>query len=196
MGTSPASAVVTTPPTGRPRAMDDHELVRLAAAGDDRAFDTLVHRHADAAWRMARSLLNDNFAAEEAVQDTFLKAYRNLGTFRGDSKVGTWLLSICHRACIDRLRLKRHQVVSLDEARRERSRDEPTDLRIAVEEALAALPDDERRAFTLVEVIGHTREEAAAIVGVPASTMRSRVARAREKLAKALGEARREATEP
>ena len=194
-----ALAAVTTPPPERPRTMDDYELVRQASAGDDRAFEMLVAHHADAAWRMARSMLRDDFTAEEAIQDTFLKAYRNLHSFRGEAKVSTWLLSICHRVCIDRLRLKAHRIVSLDEVHQERGWEEHrwedrTDLRMALEEALARLEDNERDAFTLVEIVGHTREEAAEIVGVPASTMRSRVARAREKLAKALGEARREAT--
>lgn len=188
-------AVAMAAPPGRPNTtMDDHELVRRAATGDERAFESLVRLHTDAAWRMARSMLGDHFAAQEAVQDTFVKAYRNLHSFRGEAKVSTWLLAICHRTCIDRLRLRRHSVVSLDEARREQAPNDPTDLRLAVENALAALPGDEREAFTLVEVVGHTREEAAAIVGVPASTMRSRVARARQKLVQALGDARREVT--
>lgn len=180
--------------TGQARGMDDNELVTQAAAGDESAFELLVRRHTDAAWRMARSMLRDDFAAEEAVQDTFLKAYRNLHTFRGEAKVSTWLLSICHRACIDRLRLKRLNVVALDDVRRERGREDRTDLKVAVEAALAELPDDEREGFVLVEVVGHSREEAAEIVGVPASTMRSRVSRAREKLARALSDARTEAT--
>lgn len=172
---------------------DDHALLRQAADGDATAFEDLVRRHTDAAWRMARSMLRDDFAAEEAVQDTFLKAHRNLATFRGDAKVSTWLLSICHRTCIDRLRKKRLDVISLEDVRRERGHHDRTDLKLAVEDALAGLPDDEREAFVLVEVVGHTREEAAEIIGVPASTMRSRVSRAREKLARALGDGRSEA---
>ncbi|MBI2169594.1 MAG: DUF134 domain-containing protein [Actinobacteria bacterium] len=142
--------------------MDDNELVTQAAAGDESAFELLVRRHTDAAWRMARSMLRDDFAAEEAVQDTFLN--------------------------------KRLNVVALDDVRRERGREDRTDLKVAVEAALAELPDDEREGFVLVEVVGHSREEAAEIVGVPASTMRSRVSRAREKLARALSDARTEAT--
>lgn len=180
------------PPT--PASADDTELVRQAADGDDAAFELLVRRHTDAAWRMARSMLRDDFAAEEAVQDTFLKAHRNLHTFRGDAKVSTWLLSICRRSCLDRLRLKRHETVELDETRHEGGSEDRTDLRLAVEQALKDLPDEEREAFVLVEVVGHTREEAADIVGVPPSTMRSRVSRARDRLARALGDARAQAS--
>lgn len=178
----------------RSEVIDDHELVRRFADGDERAFDALVRLHTDAAWRMARSLLRDDFLAEEAVQDTFLKAYRNLHVFRGESKVSTWLLSICHRTCIDKVRGKKVETVPLDDhVRRLQRPAERTDLRVAIEGALERLPDEEREAFSLVEMVGHSREEAAGIVGVPASTMRSRVRRAREKLARALADARDEA---
>ena len=177
----------------RAEPMDDHDLIRRAAGGDQPAFEALVRRNTPAVWRMARSMLTDDMAAEEAVQDTFLKAYRNLHTFRGEAKVSTWLLTICHRACIDRLRLKRADVVSLDAVRRERGREDRPELRLALEAALAGLPHEEREAFVLVAVTGHSREEAAEIVGVPASTMRSRVSRARQRLAEALGDAREEA---
>ena len=169
--------------------MDDKELVRRAADdGDQAAFELLVRRHSTPLWRMARMLLNDPFAADEAVQDTFLKAYRSLGSFRGDSSVGTWLGAICRRTCIDRLRLKKANVVSLDEVRHARARDDDAHVRIALEQAAARLGPVEREAFTLVDVLGYSREDAAAIVGVPASTMRSRVARAREHLAEALAD--------
>lgn len=168
--------------------MDDTGLLKRAAQGDDLAFELLVRRHTEPAWRLARALLGDDFAAEEAVQDTFLKAHRALDSFRGDAAVRTWLLAICRRACIDQLRLRRAEIVSLDEVRHLRASEEHVDLRIALETALAELPGIEREAFTLADVLGYSREEAAGIIGVPASTMRSRVARARSKLADALSD--------
>ena len=167
--------------------MDDADLLSGAARGDETAFELLVRRHTEAVWRLARSLLPDDFTAEEAVQDTFLRAYRALGSFRGESAVRTWLLSICHRTCLDRLRLKRAKVVPIEHLRRERAREDPTDLRISLEQALQRLPEEERRAFVLVHVLSYSREEAAEICGVPSSTMRSRVARATERLAESLG---------
>ena len=166
--------------------MDDATLVAQAAGGDDAAFELIVRRHTDAVWRFARSMLRDDGAAEEAVQDTFVKAHRALDRFRGESALRTWLVSICHRACLDRLRRKHVDVVPLEAAREQRTREEQTGLRLALEEALAQLPDDEREGFTLVHVLGYSREEAADVVGVPPSTMRSRVARGRERLAEAL----------
>ena len=167
--------------------MDDGSLVTRAAAGDETAFELLVRRHTDTVWRQARWMLPDDSAAEEAVQDTFVKAYRALGAFRGDSTVSTWLHAICHRACLDRLRLKRAEIVSLDQARERRAAAEEVELRVVLEDALRGLPDDERQAFTLVHVLGHSRHEASVIAGVPPSTMRSRVSRARRRLADVVG---------
>lgn len=169
-------------------------LVERAAAGDDVAFETMVRRHADAVWRLARANLRDDFAAEEVVQDTFLKAHRALAGFRGDASVRTWLLAICQRTCIDVSRRKRPTVVPLDEARRTRARDSEPELGIAITQGMERLSPDERRAFTLVDILGYSREEAAQIVGVPASTMRSRVANARLRLMDALGGASAEET--
>lgn len=173
--------------------MEDVELVRRAVAGEEAAFELLVRRHAPAAWRLARTLVRDDFVADEVVQDAFLKAHRALRTFRGESAFSTWLLAITRRVCLDRLRLKRANVVPLDEARRVRAEAVDAALRVALEQEIERLPDVEREAFTLVDVLGYSREDAAAVVGVPPSTMRSRVSRARERLAEALADERREA---
>lgn len=168
--------------------MDDHDLIERVRRGDGAAFELLVRRHSGAAWRFARSLLHDDFAADEAVQDAFLKAHRALPSFRADAAFQTWLFTIVRRMCLDRLRSRKPPVVSLDEARHVRARRDSALLRLVIEQAMAELPVLEREAFALVDVLGHSRESAASIVGVPASTMRSRVARARERLAESLAE--------
>ena len=166
----------------------DLELCRRAADGDETAFELIVHRHIDSLWRLARSLLSDDYEAEEAVQETFIKAYRSLGSFRGEASLRTWLLAICNRICIDRWRHRRSGVVSLDVFQRERVEQESLELRIMIEEGLQLLPLEERHAFVLVHVLGYSREEAAKICDVPASTFRSRVARARGHLAEMMTE--------
>jgi RNA polymerase sigma-70 factor (ECF subfamily) len=166
--------------------VDDHTLVRKAAQGDELAFEVLVRRHTESVWRLARSLLRDDFAAEEAVQDTFLKAHRALAGFRGEAAVTTWLLAICHRCCIDRLRRRRAEVVPIEHLRERRAREDTAELRLSLQAALETLSPNDRQAFTLVDVLGYSREEAAAITGMPASTMRTRVARARARLLDAL----------
>ena len=171
--------------------MDESTLVARAAGGDEPAFELLVRRHIEAVWRLARSMLDDDFDAEDAVQDTLVKAYRALSTYRGESAFRTWLLSIAHRTCFDRLRARRPEVVSLGEVRERRGRDDTPELRLALEETLNRLSAEERVAFVLVHVLSYTREEAAGICGVPASTMRARVTRARARLAEMLAEAER-----
>jgi RNA polymerase sigma-70 factor (ECF subfamily) len=166
--------------------VDELTLVQQAVSGDDAAFEALVRHHSAAVWHMASSLLDDDFTAEEAVQDTFLKAYSALGGFRGEAAVGTWLLAICHRCCLDRLRRRRPPHLPLDAARASVTPNEDADDRLTLEAALPALSDDHRQAFMLVDVAGYSSDEAAAIAGVPASTMRSRVARARAQLLHAL----------
>lgn len=191
--TSPGSVVVLVAMNRRISGMDDQELVNRArdpGPGADAAFELLVRRHAPAAWRMARLMLRDDFAAEEAVQDACLKAHRALPRFRGEAAFATWLLAITRRVCLDRLRRKRLPVVSLDEARGEAAAGRDAVLRVVLQDAVDALPAVEREAFTLVDVLGNSREDAAAIAGVPASTMRSRLARARAALASALADDR------
>jgi RNA polymerase sigma-70 factor (ECF subfamily) len=168
--------------------MDETAVVDRARGGDAAAFELLVRRHTDAVWRLARSSLGDAHAAEDATQETFLKAYRSLGSFRGDAAVRTWLLSICHRTCLDvhRRAGAATQVVSLDEARHARTRADSIELRLTIDHTVSRLPDNERIAFTLVDMLGHSSEDAAAVVGVPASTMRSRVGRARRQVIEAI----------
>lgn len=167
--------------------MDDAELIARAAGGDDAAFELVVRRHSPGLWQLARSIVGDDHVAEEVVQDTWIKAHRALGRFRGEAAVRTWVHRICYRTAIDRVRVRSHNVVPLDRART-RAEDADRELRLVLQAALEALPEDEREAFTLVHVLGFTREEAAAIVEAPASTVRSRVARARERLALALSD--------
>lgn len=167
--------------------MDDDELVRRAVEGDEVAFELVVRRHADGLWRLARSVLRDDHLADEVVQDTFVKAHGALASFRGAASVRTWLSSICYRTCVDQLRRRGADVVPIELAR-QRSTPEDHDLRLVLQDALRALPEDEQRAFTLVHVLGYSREEAAAVLGVPASTLRSRTARAQTRLAETLAD--------
>lgn len=167
---------------------DDLTLVRRAADGDEGSFELLVRRHTESIWRLAYGMLRDRGAAEDVTQEVFVKAYRSLGSFRGDAAVRTWLLAIANRACIDQLRRRREAVVSLDAAREERARERDHALRIALEEAIAELPEDERQAFMLVDVMGLTREEAASVSEIPASTLKSRLARAHGRLVEAVAE--------
>jgi len=174
----------------------DGELLRAHVAGDPQAFGELVRRHGDRLWAVALRTLADRDEAADAVQDALLSAYRNAAGFRGDAAVTTWLHRIVVNACLDRIRRRQtHHTVPLpDDGSEDRSsRWEPAapatdhDTALAVREALAALPADQRVAIVLVDVQGYPVAEAATILGVAEGTIKSRCARGRARMATALG---------
>jgi RNA polymerase sigma-70 factor (ECF subfamily) len=171
-------------PRWNPTELTDTDLVARIGS-DDRCFRELIVRHEQSLRRLAWSLLRNRHDAEEAVQDAFVAAHRAASGFRNESSVRTWLHSICYRQCLGRLRRKRLDLVVIAE---HDSPAAPADMamRIALELAVDALPEANRVAFVLVDVLGFSREDAAAMVEVPGNTMRARVARARMLLADAL----------
>ena len=167
----------------------DAALAASAADGDTGAFEMLVRRHYAAVWRIAFLSVREEMAAEELTQDTFLRAYGALAGWRGDSSLRTWLATICRRLCIDRARLKRPETVTepdLESAAGSTSETEALADRFDLRAALDRLPADDREAFLLVHHYGYSSFETATLLGVPASTVRSRVGRARQRLADAL----------
>ena len=169
----------------------DAALAASAAGGDTRAFEMLMRRHYAAVWRVAFLSAREEMAAEELAQDTFLRAYGALSGWRGDASLRTWLATICRRQCIDRARLKQLETVTepdLESAAGSTSETEALADRVDLRAALDRLPADDREAFLLVHHYGYSSFEAATLLGVPASTVRSRVGRARQRLAAALTE--------
>jgi RNA polymerase sigma-70 factor, ECF subfamily len=167
----------------------DAALAALAASGDTGAFEMIMRRHYTAVWRVAFLSVREEAAAEEVAQDTFLRAYGALAGWRGDASLRTWLATICRRLCIDRARLKQLQMVTgpdLEAVADSTSETEALADRFDLRAALDRLPADDREAFLLVHHYGYSSFEAATLLGVPASTVRSRVGRARQRLAAAL----------
>ena len=85
-------------------AGDDHALVARIVAGDSAAFETVMRRHNGALFRTARAILRDDADAEDALQEAYLAAYRNLGAFRGDARLSTWLTRIVINQALMRAR--------------------------------------------------------------------------------------------
>ena len=166
----------------------DPQLVRAAADGDLGAFEELVRGFQADVWRLCLHLLGDRSAADDAAQDAFVRAYRFLGRYRGDSKFSTWMFSIVRNCCLDELRRKQRRVslVAAVEAESEVvSHDAST--RLAVKDALAALPVELRESVVVIEMFGESYKDAARILGIPEGTVKSRVHRAREALTLSLG---------
>lgn len=168
----------------RADTLDDPELVKHIA--DPACMAELISRHQGRLMSMATSMLRNRADAEEAVQDTFFRAHRAGTDFRGDAKVSTWLHTICYRQVLTRTRRKRHLTVAIDSQPEQASQSEDQALRIALRRAVDDLPEANREAFTLVDILGFSRTEAATILDVQDNTMRARVARARQLLAEAL----------
>jgi len=138
-------------------------------------------------WRLCAQLVSRE-AADDVTQEVFLRAYRALPNFRGDSSARTWLLSIARRTCADAIRdLRRRRRLATRLERPEPLAD-PTRA-IPVEALLAGLDPDRRQAFVLTQVLGLSYGEAAEVCDCPVGTIRSRVARARADLITRLNEA-------
>jgi RNA polymerase sigma-70 factor (ECF subfamily) len=161
--------------------LDDPELLERIADPD--ALGELLERHQQSLFAMAMAMLRNAADAEEVVQDTFVQAYRAASSYRGDATVSTWLHSICRRQVLARTRRKRHLTVAYDASHDPVSPTRDDALRLAVDAAIDQLPDINREAFILVDVLGLSRTDAAHIVGIEDNTMRARVARARRLIA-------------
>lgn len=177
------------PPVARPRrrASRDERLLDAARLGDHRAFAELVRRHDDQMRALAWSILRDRGAMDDALQDAYLKAYRNLERFRGESALSTWLHRIVYRTCLDHVRRRRpvDPLPEVDPAAPDRGQRE-VDERLTVQRALASLDPETAAALVLVDRDGHSYEEAGAVLGVPAGTVASRLHRGRRALRAAL----------
>lgn len=175
----------------------DRALLAAHVAGDAQAFGALVALHRDRLWAVALRTLSDREEAADALQDALLSAYRAAGSYRGDAKVTTWLHRIVVNACLDRVRRQQARpTVAFPERE---GPGEPVDPRdalgeretaVEIETALGALPYDQRVAIVLVDIHGLPIDEAAAVLGVPAGTVKSRCSRGRARLALSLGHLR------
>ena len=170
----------------------DRALVDAAAGGSREAFDELVRRHQAAVIALARVLTSGRGDPEDLAQEVFVRAWRNLRKFRGESTFRTWL----HRVAINVIRTSQSRQGRLmrlfvsrdrDEAPPEQeSGEEPADTTLArrqlIERALATLSEELRVAVTLRDLQGLDYKEIAAALDVPIGTVESRIFRAREKL--------------
>jgi RNA polymerase sigma-70 factor (ECF subfamily) len=162
----------------------DEQLVERIRSGDLSAMEALMRRHNRRLYRTARAILRDDAEAEDAVQDAYLQAYRALDSFRGESKVSTWLVRIAATEALMRRRrnIRAAEVVPLDatiEALGERGPEADPMLRRLLEKRIDALPDGYRAVFVLRAIEELTVEETAAALGIPEATVRTRYFRAR-----------------
>jgi RNA polymerase sigma-70 factor (ECF subfamily) len=191
--------VVATTPTPGNREID-HELVLRAQRGDKRAFGLLVDKYQRKLARLLSRMIRDQSEIEDVVQESFIKAYRALPNFRGDSAFYTWLYRIGINTAKNYLvSVGRRPTVSTDiEIEDAENFDSGDELRTTetpessmmtkqiaqtVNDTVESLPEELRTAITLREIEGLSYEEIATIMACPIGTVRSRIFRARETIA-------------
>jgi RNA polymerase sigma-70 factor (ECF subfamily) len=163
------------------------ELLERARAGDGRAFAQLIGGFDEGFRVLAYRLLGDRGEMDDVLQEAYVKAFLGLPRFRGESALRTWLYRIVYNSCLDHLRRQRPEAdLSAEFAA---VAPDPADViarRNELEKALEALAPIERAAVLLVDGEGLSYEEAAAVVGVAAGTVASRLSRARASLRRSL----------
>jgi RNA polymerase sigma-70 factor (ECF subfamily) len=180
----------------------DQQLVERVQAGDRSAFNLLVLKYQHRVLKLVSRFINDAAEAEGVAQEAFLKAYRALGSFRGDSAFYTWLYRIAINTAKNALVSNRRRPVDFDldlqdpeqYDRHARLKDAETpegvlltdEIRSVVEKAMEQLPEDLRTAIVLRELEGLSYEEIAEAMDCPVGTVRSRIFRAREAIDKKL----------
>ena len=164
---------------------------RIDRGADERdRFIAQLQEHHQQMRGLAIRILHDPEAADDALQNAYIKAYQRRDSFRGDAAMSTWLYTIVYRSCIDEHR-RRKPTVPFDEATSPRadggpwsqeSFDDIVDHRLGLRDALTHLSPAQRAAIWLVDAEGMTFVEASEVLGVPPGTIASRVSRARNTL--------------
>lgn len=186
---------------------DEATLVARIANRDPVAFETVMRRHNGRLFRVARAILKDDAAAEDALQEAYLHAFRHIDGFQGEAALGTWLTRITINQALMRLRQqKRDRIVIPFDDRSSSQKDATTmaselpdrraepppqtawraEIRALIEQRLDELPVAFRTVFIMREVEDMTVEETARCLDVPAATVRTRLFRARALLREAL----------
>lgn len=175
----------------------DPQVVADAKSGDLRAFEVLVRKYQADVYRFALHLLSHRATAEDVTQETFVRAYRFLRRYRGDARFSTWLFSIARNCVQDEYRRagRRARLVTRLEEREVTEPRLDTVTPLEVREALQSLPHDLLEPVVMIDIFGLSYREAARALGSPEGTVKSRVHRARERLADAMGSAEGDAAD-
>ncbi len=173
--------------------MDEHELIGRVRAGDGAAERALYDAHVDRVFRLAYRFTGDDELARDCTQDTFIRAFERLASFRGEAKFSTWLHAIATSVVLNAVRkVKRFQQreTDLDAATglSAAGRKAEPDLKRRLARAIDELPAGYRAVFVMHDVEGYTHEEIGAALGIETGTSKAQLSRARAKLREALAD--------
>lgn len=173
--------------------MSDEEIIKSILKGDINAFSELVERYKDRIYSMAFAFINDDKYAEDLSQEIFIKLYKNLGKFKGESSFSTWLFRLSKNYCIDWMRKHKNEInlVELDELSSNIdfvdeiiNKDDYNNLRNEINE----LPDKYKQSLYLYHFKGYTYQEISDKLKVPKKTVETRIYRAKKILKNKLWE--------
>lgn len=172
---------------------DDPYYITKIVAGDTKAFAVLVDRYKDLVFTLALRMLKNREEAEEVAQDTFIKVFKSLSKFKGDSKFSTWIYRITYNSCLDVLKKykQEYSTVVLDEfsERELATLDNAFDAlaekeqRQAIDDCLDRLPKEDSFLLTLYYFEEQSLDEISKIVGLTANNVKVKLFRGRKKLA-------------
>jgi len=175
---------------------EEQKIIKQALQGDDQAFEWIIVRYQNLVYSVALRTLDDENSAADISQESFMKAFAALGSYRG-GKFRSWLMQIVVNNCYDVLRKrKRRKVSSLDEIPTDESTPdslidsqetpheyaERMELHEVLEYGLQSISPDQRIPLILYDIHGYSYDEVAEIVNIPIGTVKSRISRSRAKL--------------
>jgi RNA polymerase sigma-70 factor (ECF subfamily) len=176
----------------------DAQLIELVKKGDAKAMDQILARHENKIYRFGLRMCGNEDDARDVLQETLLAAFKNLGTFRGDSQISTWLYQVARSFCIKQRRRREGEPARLESMEGSEVKALATDSTAldskaharevghVIQAAMNTLQEEHREALVLRDVEGLSAEEAADVVGIEVGALKSRLHRARIQLKQSL----------
>lgn len=172
--------------------INDNQLIEAIINGDTKAYGQLVHRYKDLVYTLALRMLKHREEAEEVAQDAFIKVYKSLNKFKGDSKFSTWIYKITYNTCLDRLKKNKkhfndvaideyteHKLETIDNALEHMIKEEKSAL---IKRCIDKLPSESSYLLTLFYFEELSLDEMSDVIGIAANTIKVKLFRARKKL--------------
>ncbi|MEZ4793186.1 MAG: sigma-70 family RNA polymerase sigma factor [Gelidibacter sp.] len=177
-------------------ATNDEYIINQIIEGDTKAFAVLVERYKDLVFTLALRMLKHREEAEEVSQDSFIKVYKSLGKFKGDSKFSTWVYKVAYNTCLDRIKRNKRQMieVAIDEFTEHEVKTidnaldklEKHEHQQTIQECLQLLPSEDGFLLTLYYFDDLSLGEISKIVDIEPNTVKVKLFRSRKKLASIL----------